>query len=150
MTRPNKEVEFAFRKCGPLNPNVSNPFAPIIRKPKQHITSGLRHKIDTHAVVNRLTLLFGNIIECPLELIPKLDTLLLTDRQKAHYFKALYQSLAVNKSYADMYNKYYKDSNCTSIKPYARRNFILSCKNNPTPLRNLYEREYCKYSRFDS
>lgn len=158
--KPQIETEFAFRKCGPLNSHVFNPFAPLIRKPKELITSGLRHKIDTHAVVNILKAKFGNIIDWPLELIPKVYSLSLTDRQKAHYFKALYQVLpkvykvdeegTMDLSYGHMYEKYYKDVDIGAIKPPDRRNFIYSCENNNTPLKTLYEREYYKYSRFES
>jgi len=154
------QTEFAFRKCGPLAPNVFNPFAPLIKKPKELVTSGLRHKIDTHAVINILKSKFGSIIDCPLMLIPKIDTLNLTERQKAHYFKALYQSLPkidrvdeegqTELTYDHMYNKYYKDTNLDLVKPPDFRNFIYSCKDNKTPLKKLYEKEYFKFSRFDS
>lgn len=147
--KDNKETEFAFRKCGALVSNVFNPFAPIIKKPKELITSGLRHRIDTHAVTNIIKAKFGSLIDCPLELIPKVHTLYLTDRQKAHYFKALYQACP-QITYADMYETYYRGTDIASITPPDRRNFIWSCENNATPLNKLYEREYFKFSRFDS
>lgn len=152
------ETEFAFRKCGALASNVHNPFAPIIQKPKELITSGLRHKIDTHTIVNRIRAKFGDIIDCPLQLIPKMESLRLTERQKAHYFKALYQALPelykrdkdpTERTYAHMYDKYYKDVDISSVKPDLR-NFIYSCNHNSTYLKKLYEIEYFKFSRFDS
>jgi len=153
-------VEFAFRKCGPLNPNVYNPFAPMIRKPKEFITSGLKYKIDTHAIINILKARFGNIIDKPLELIPKIYTLGLTSRQSARYFKALYQALPllfknttvnnIDINYSFMYYKYYHLTDLSKVKPFNKRHFIKSCKDNTTPLNKLYEIEYYKFSRFDS
>jgi hypothetical protein len=143
-------TEFAFRKCGALASHVFNPFAPMIRKPKEFIKSGLKHKIDTHAVINILKAKFGNIIDCPIQLIPKVDTLHLTDRQKAHYFKALYQAIPRTKTYSHMYTIYYKDTVISHIQSADKRKFIYSCMNNNTPLNKLYEKEYYKYSRYDS
>lgn len=150
MLDASTRTEFAFRRCGALASHVFNPFAPTIRRPKEFIKSGLKHKIDTHAVVNILKAKFGNIIDCPLQLIPKIYTLHLSDRQKAYYFKALYQAIPRDRTYSHMYNTYYKDTNIANIQPPDKRTFIYSCMNNNTSLNKLYEKEYYKYSRYDS
>ena len=140
-------LDFQFRRCGTLASTMTDPYAPIIQRKHTHITSGLKHVFDTHVIINRLRKLCGDTLDDPIHTIQIINRQLLSDRTRAMYYKALFQSVprmySDTQTLGDVYSKYYTYSTTKSA-------FVKKCCGSKTPSIELYELEYNKYSRSDS
>jgi len=146
------DLDFQFRHCGPLNPNVGFPWNPMIHKivKKNHTDT------DKHLMLNiirKIVAKTGNILGIPIEVIRKLETIQLTERQKALYFKSLYNLAPIyiykiNYTLGEMHNDYYSNVEVdTSGYTLAQKGFISRCIGSDIPIVKVYKMEYMKYSR---
>lgn len=159
-TRPSTELslnfsnmDYQYRKSGPLSIAASFPWNPIIQKPKP-VLDPLNRLANYSAVINIITNTYGDYIDCPIYLIKKINlSNYLTDKRKALYYRALYQEtskLFQNGRYLTlncMYKKYYEAQFLTDYTNI-EKNAIYKCKNNNTKINQLYKTEYIRYSRY--
>ena len=145
-----ESADFQFRKCGPLNCNVLNVWAPMITKPKV-LHKGIDKLVDNRVTMNKILTIINSDLDCPVEVVREIDRMTsLTEQRKALYYKSMYQSLSKTYKLGYMYDKYYADANL-NINQYTaiEKNFIRGCKdNNTTPLNDIYKREYLKNSKW--
>ena len=84
-------------------------------------------------------------IDCPVEIIRILNTLHLTRRKKALYYKVLFQETSYIYTLGQMYVQYFVDQT-VSMADYSRleKKFVYKCNYSDIPCRELYKWEYLK------
>ena len=150
----NLNKNHQFRKSGSLQPSVNYPWNPIIEKPESMLDK-LHQKNNNKAIINQIIKSYGNILDCPMEIIRKINLsnkYELTESRKALYFKALFQETTkfypnINLTYEHMYRKYFHNKILNNYT-LTEKNFIYKCSNNNKLLIDIYKNEYIKYSKW--
>jgi len=145
-------LDFQFKKSGTILPAVNFPWNPIIQKCK-NFPDPLHRKGKYGVIINQIKKKYGNFIDCPILIIKKINLTNkyeLNDIRKSLYYKALYQETtlqfpSINLTYDYMYRKYFDLKNLDEYT-LSEKIFIEKCKNNNTPLIELYKREYIRFS----
>ena len=143
-------MDYQFKRCGMLNSNVYNTWAPLIIRPPNQV-SEIEKPIDTHVIMNQISKLIKSELDCPIEVVREMNKIpLLTEKRKALYYRAIYQNISRYYKLSYMYNKYYDGVELNTGQYSAvEKNFIYSCKNNnKTPLNDIYKSEYFKSSKW--
>lgn len=139
-------LDCQFRHCGPLNPHVGDPWAPIIHR---HVPLGLpleiRDQKKNRPVLRVILSLSKYGIACPIDLIRKINSMSITRYKKALYYKVLYQETPAIFTLGQMYTRYYLHRTIdTSLYSNIERKFVYKCNYSDIPCREMYKWEYLK------
>ena len=139
-------LDCQFRHCGPLNPHVGYPFAPIIQRPMPlGLPLEFRDQKKNAPVMRVIMRIINHGIDCPIEVIRMINYLHISQRKKALYYKVLYQETPSIHTLGQMYTNYYLHRDIP-IHLYSNieRKFVYKCNYSDIPSRELYKWEYLK------
>ena len=151
---PKPKIDYQFKKTGPLSAAVVNPWAPCITKPPS-IKQLIDVLNDNTVTMNKLLKTIKSPLDCPIDVIKEINALPITERRKALYYRALYQSVHkfnVGKDFTlgDMYEKYYAEDGLRGAGySVFEKNIIRNCKSNSGLIVDLYKREFFTYSKWN-
>ena len=139
-------LDCQFRHCGPLRPSVGDPWAPIIqRREPLKIPLECRVPSKNRPVLRVILNITGQNLDCPVEIIRKLNSLHLTRRKLALYYKVLFQETSYIHTLGQMYLHYYLNQHVSmTLYSNLERKFVYKCNYSDIPCRELYKWEYLK------
>ena len=131
---------------GPLNSHVGDPWAPILhRQTPLGIPLETRDQKKNRPVLRVICSLSNYHIDCPVDLIRRINSMPITRRKKALYYKVLYQETPVLYTLGQMYTNYYLHRTIDmSLYSNIERKFVYKCNYSDIPSREMYKWEYLK------